>query len=158
MFNIVIDHLSEDEEIAVVNSTTGNRRVQLEPVVSGRDILDFQHVIRQIPVAESVVRYAVNLVRATRPADKSSPDFVRTWLNYGASLRASQYLILGGKARAVIQGRYNVSVDDIRYLALPVLRHRILTNFHAESEQVDSDKIIQKLIETVPAPKSGIHG
>jgi MoxR-like ATPase len=115
-------------------------------------------VIRQIPVAESVVRYAVNLVRATRPADKSAPDFVRTWLNYGASLRASQYLILGGKARAVIQGRYNVSVDDIRYLALPVLRHRILTNFHAESEQVDSDKIIQKLIETVPAPKSGIHG
>ena len=158
MFNIVIDHLSEDEEIAVVNSTTGNRQVQLEPVVTGRDILDFQHVIRQIPVAESVVRYAVNLVRATRPADKSAPDFVRTWLNYGASLRASQYLILGGKARAVIQGRYNVSVDDIRYLALPVLRHRILTNFHAESEQVDSNKIIQKLIETVPAPKSGIHG
>src|SRR5262245_13283687 len=158
MFNIVIDHLSEDEEIAVVNSTTGNRRVQLEPVVTGRDILDFQHVIRQIPVAESVVRYAVNLVRATRPADKTAPDFVRTWLNYGASVRASQYLILGGKARAVIQGRYNVSVDDIRHLAHPVLRHRILTNFHAESEQVDSNKIIQKLIETVPAPKSGIHG
>src|SRR5215510_14822747 len=83
MFNIVIDHLSEEEEIAVVNSTTGNRRVQLEPVVTGRDILDFQRVIRQIPVADSVVRYAVNLVRATRPADKSSPDFVRTWLYYG---------------------------------------------------------------------------
>jgi len=158
MFNIVIDHLSEEEEIVVVNSTTGNRRVQLQPVVSGRDILDFQRVVRQIPVADSVVRYAVNLVRATRPADKSAPDFVRTWLNYGASLRASQYLILGGKARAVIQGRYNVSVDDIRHLAFPVLRHRILTNFQAESEQVDSDKIIQKLIEFVPAPKSGIHG
>ena len=158
MFNIVIEYLSEDEEIAVVNSTTGNRLAQFEPVVTGRDILDFQHVIRQIPVAESVVRYAVNLARASRPSDKSAPDFVRSWVNYGASLRASQFLILGSKARAVLQGRYNVSVDDIRHLAFPVLRHRILTNFHAESEQVDSNKIIQKLIETVPAPKSGIHG
>ena len=95
MFNIVIDYLSEDEEIAVVNSTTGNRQAQFEPVVTGRDILDFQRVIRQIPVAESVVRYAVNLARASRPADKSAPDFVRSWVNYGASLRASQFLILG---------------------------------------------------------------
>ena len=158
MFNIVIEYLSEDEEIAVVNSTTGNRQAQFEPVVTGRDILDFQRVIRQIPVAESVVRYVVNLARASRPSDKSVPDFVRSWVNYGASLRASQFLILGGKARAVLQGRYNVSIEDIRHLAFPVLRHRILTNFHAESEQVDSNKIIQKLIETVPAPKSGIHG
>ncbi len=158
MFNIVIDYLSEDDEIEVVNATTSNRRAQFEPVVTGRDIIDFQQVIRKIPVAESVVRYAVNLARASRPSDPSSPDFVKKWVNYGASLRASQFLILGGKARAVIQGRYNVSVDDIRHLAFPVLRHRILTNFHAESEQVDSNKIIQRLIETVPAPKSGLHG
>jgi MoxR-like ATPase len=158
MFNIVIDYLSEDEEIEVVNATTGNRQSQFEPVVSGRDILDFQKVIRKIPVAESVVRYSVNLARASRPGDKSAPDFVKSWVSYGASLRASQFLILGGKARAVMQGRYNVSVEDVQQLAFPVLRHRILTNFHAESEQVDSNKIIQKLIETVPVPKSGLKG
>jgi MoxR-like ATPase len=158
MFNIVIDYLSEDEEIKVVNATTGNKQSQFEPVVSGRDILDFQQVIRKIPVAESVLRYSVNLARASRPGDKSAPDFVKSWVNYGASLRASQFLILGGKARAVIQGRYNVSIEDVQHLAFPVLRHRILTNFHAESEQVDSNKIIQKLIETVPVPKSGLKG
>jgi MoxR-like ATPase len=156
MFNIVIDYLSEDEEIQVVNTTTSNRQSHFEPVIGGRDILDFQKVVRKIPAAESVVRYAVNLVRASRPGDSSAPDFVKAWVNYGASLRASQFLILGGKARAVMQGRYNVSVDDVRHLAFPVLRHRILTNFHAESEQVDSNNIIQKLIETVPAPKSGV--
>jgi MoxR-like ATPase len=158
MFNIVIDYLSEDEEIKVVNATTGNKQSQFEPVVSGRDILDFQQVIRKIPVAESVLRYSVNLARASRPGDKSAPDFVKSWVNYGASLRASQFLILGGKARAVIQGRYNVSIEDVQHLAFPVLRHRVLTNFHAESEQVDSNKIIQKLIETVPVPKSGLKG
>jgi MoxR-like ATPase len=158
MFNIIIEYLSEDEEIQVVNSTTGNRQSQFQPVVSGRDILDFQTVIRKIPVAESVVRYAVNLARASRPSDKSAPDFIKSWVNYGASLRAAQFLILGGKARAVMQGRYNVSVEDIRHLAFPVLRHRILTNFHAESEQVDSGKIIERLIETVPEPKSGLKG
>jgi MoxR-like ATPase len=158
MFNIIIEYLSEDEEIQVVNSTTGNRQSKFQPVVSGRDILDFQKVIRKIPVAESVVRYAVNLARASRPSDKSAPDFIKSWVNYGASLRAAQFLILGGKARAVMQGRYNVSVEDIRHLAFPVLRHRILTNFHAESEQVDSGKIIHRLIETVPEPRSGLTG
>jgi len=156
MFNIVIDYLSEDEEIEVVNATTGNRDIESKPVVTGRDILDFQKVIRKIPVSESVVRYAVNLVRASRPPDKTAPEFVKSWVSYGASLRASQFLILGGKARAVMQGRYNVSVEDIRHLAYPVLRHRILTNFHAESERVDSSMIIQKLIDAVPAPRSGL--
>src|SRR2546422_2717248 len=156
MFDIIIEYLSEKEEIEVVNATTTYRDIRYERLISGQDILDFQRVVRKIPAAESVTRYAVNLARASRPTDKSAPDFVKSWVNYGASLRASQFLILGGKARAVMQGRYNVSVDDIRHLAPPVLRHRLLTNFHAESERVDADQIIRKLIDAVPAPKSGM--
>ena len=156
MFNIVIEYLSEEEEIQVVNSTTTDREIVYERLISGQDILQFQKIARKIPVAESVTRYAVNLARASRPTDETAPDFIKAWVNYGASLRASQFLVLGGKARAVMQGRYNVSVEDIRHLAFPVLRHRILTNFHAESDQITPDKIIQKLIETVPAPKSGL--
>jgi MoxR-like ATPase len=156
MFNILIDYLSEEEEIQVVNATTSYQDIRYERLISGQDILDFQKLVRKIPASDSVTRYAVNLVRASRPVDKTSPDFIKSWVNYGASLRASQFLILGGKARAVMQGRYNVSIDDIRHLAPSVLRHRLLTNFHAESEQVNTDRIIQKLIEAVPAPKSGI--
>ena len=158
MFNIVIDYLSEAEEIQVVQSTTGIHDVNLEAVISGKDILDFQQLIRQVPVAESVIRYAVNLVRASRPGERTAPEFIRSWVNYGASLRASQYLILGSKARAILRGRYNVSVEDIRSLAPAVLRHRILTNFQAESDQVDSDTVIQKLLDAVPVPKSGLSG
>jgi MoxR-like ATPase len=156
MFNIVIDYLSEEEEIQVVQSTTGIQQADLEAVMSGTDILDFHKLIRQVPVAESVIRYAVSLVRASRPKERTAPEFIRSWVNYGASLRASQYLILGSKARAILHGRYNVSVEDIRSLAPAVLRHRILTNFQAESDQVDSDKVIQKLLEAVPVPKSGL--
>jgi MoxR-like ATPase len=156
MFNILIDYLSEEEEVQVVNATTSYQDIHYERLISGQDILDFQKLVRKIPASDSVTRYAVNLVRASRPSDQTSPDFIKSWVNYGASLRASQFLILGGKARAVMQGRYNVSVDDIRHLAPSVLRHRLLTNFHAESEQVDADQIIQKLIAAVPAPKSGI--
>ena len=156
MFNIVIDYLSEAEEIQVVQITTGIHDVGLEAVISGKDILDFQRLIRQVPVADSVIRYAVNLVRASRPEERTAPEFIRSWVNYGASLRASQYLILGSKARAIMRGRYNVSVEDIRSLAPAVLRHRILTNFQAESDQVDPDKIIQKLLDAVPVPKSGL--
>jgi MoxR-like ATPase len=156
MFNILIDYLSEEEEIQVVNATTSYQDIRYERLISGQDILDFQKLVRKIPASDSVTRYAVNLVRASRPTDKTAPDFVKSWVNYGASLRASQFLILGGKARAVMQGRYNVSVDDVRHLAPSVLRHRLLINFHAESERVDTDQIIRKLIEAVPAPKSGI--
>ena len=156
MFNIVIGYLSEDQEIEVVNSTTQHREIEFERLIEGQDILRFQRIVRSIPVADSVTRYAVQLVRASRPGEASTPDFIRSWVNYGASLRASQFLILGAKARAVMQGRYNVAIDDIRHLAYPVLRHRILTNFQAESEQVTTDTIIGKLIEAVPAPSSGI--
>ena len=156
MFNILIDYLSESEEIQVVKDTTSLRDIRFRPLIGGAEIVEFQRVVRRIPVADSVARYAVRLVRASRPSDPSAPDFIKSWVNYGASLRASQFLILGGKARAVLQGRYNVSVDDIRDLAPPVLRHRILTNFHAESEQVNSDVVIRKLLEAVPAPASGL--
>lgn len=156
MFNILIDYLSESEEIQVVKDTTSLRDIRYQPLIGGADIVEFQRVVRRIPVADSVARYAVRLVRASRPSDPSAPDFIKSWVNYGASLRASQFLILGGKAKAALQGRYNVSVDDIRELAPPILRHRILTNFQAESEQVDSDAIVGKLIEAVPAPSSGL--
>ncbi|RPI24606.1 MAG: AAA family ATPase [Acidobacteria bacterium] len=156
MFNIVIDYLNEDEEVQVVSATTTYRDISYERLISGRDILEFQRVVRMIPVADSIARYAVRLVRASRPVDETSPDFVRSWVNYGASLRAAQFLILGAKARAVMQGRFNVSVEDIRHLVYPVLRHRILTNFQAESEQITTDVIARKLVETVPAPASGM--
>ena len=107
-------------------------------------------------MAESVMRYAVQLARTSRPSGENPPDFIKQYVNYGASLRASQFLILGGKARALIHGRYNVSVEDIQALAYPVFRHRILTNFHAESENIRSEDIIRRLLGAVPVPKSGL--
>jgi MoxR-like ATPase len=156
MFNIKIDYLSEDQEVQVVNATTSVQEVSFERNVTGPDILNFQRLVRRVPAAESVTRYAVRLVSASRPVSDSAPDFIRRWVNWGASLRASQFLILGGKARAIMRGRYNVSVEDIKALALPILRHRILLNFHAESERVGPDDVIRRLIEAVPEPKSGL--
>ena len=156
MFNIKIGYLSEDDEVEVVSQTTSVQDFSFERNVSGADILAFQRLVRRVPAAESVTRYAVRLVSASRPVSDTSPDFIRRWVNWGASLRASQFLILGGKARAVMMGRYNVSVEDVRALAYPILRHRILLNFHAESERVKPDDVIRRLIETVPEPKSGL--
>jgi MoxR-like ATPase len=156
MFNIMIGYLSEDDEVEVVSRTTTNQEFSFERNVTGEDIQAFQRLVRRVPVAESVTRYAVQLVSASRPVMANPPDFIKKWVNWGASLRASQFLILGGKARAVMSGRYNVSVEDVRALAYPILRHRILLNFHAESDRVNSDDVIRRLIETVPAPKSGL--
>jgi MoxR-like ATPase len=156
MFNINIGYLSEDQEVEVVNATTSVQDVEFDRNVTGKEILDFHRLVRRVPAAESVTRYAVRLVGASRPVSPSSPDFIRRWVNWGASLRASQFLILGGKARAVMRGRYNVSVEDVRALAYPILRHRILLNFHAESERVKPDDVIRRLIETIPEPKSGL--
>jgi MoxR-like ATPase len=164
MFQIIIDHLPEDDELSVVRATTAVQDQALEHVVTGADLVAFQQVVRRVPVSEPVLRYAVNLVRASRPGEISpaslvagaSPDFIRDWVSYGASVRAAQYLVLGGKARALMQGRTHVGFDDIRALALPVLRHRILLNFHAESERVTTDRIIQRLLEVVPLPRSGM--
>jgi MoxR-like ATPase len=124
--------------------------------VSGADLVAFQQLVRKVPVAEPVMRYALNLVRASRRRPEGTPDFIEKWVAFGASVRAAQYLVLGGKARALTEGRYHVGFDDVRALAHPVLRHRVLTNFHAESEGVTSDRIIDRLLEIVPVPKSGM--
>ena len=156
MFNIIIGYLSEDDEIRVVNQTTAMRTVEFQKTIGGPEIIEFQKLVRRMPVAESVTRYAVQLARTSRPSGENPPDFIKQYVNYGASLRASQFLILGAKAAALMKGRYNVAVEDIQMLAYPVFRHRILTNFHAESEGITSETIIKKLLETVPVPKSGV--
>ena len=160
MFNIVMSYLSEDEEVRVVTETTAVERPRPETVLSGPDILEFQHLVRQVLVAEDVARYAVRLVDASRPGRggrTAKYDFVDKWVKWGAGLRASQALILGGKARALMHGRYHVSVADIRALAPPILRHRVITNFYAESEQVNSDTLVGRLLEAVPPPRSGLE-
>ncbi len=156
MFNIVIDYLSEEDELRVVNATTATRDVSLTRTVTGKDIVEFQKLVRRVPVPESVSRYAVALVRASRPGQNGAYEFIKEWVNWGASLRASQYLILGGKARALLNGRFNVSIEDVQALAYPVMRHRILTNFHAESQKITTEEIIRRLLEKVPVPKSGL--
>ena len=156
MFKILIDYLPAEEEIIVVNNTTQITETAVEPFLTGKDILDFQHIAHQVPVAEAVVRYAVQLVGASRPSNPSAPDFVKEWVSWGAGIRASQNLILGGKVRALLDGRFNVSYEDVRALAHPVLRHRIVVNFHAEAERVDTTQIIDMLLEAVPEPESGL--
>ena len=156
MFHIVIEHPPEDEEFEVVRTTTAILNPQFERPVSGADLVAFQRLVRQVPVAEPVMRYALDLARTTRPKGKNAPEVVKKWVAFGASVRAAQYLILGGKARALTLGRYHVSFEDVRALAHPVLRHRVLTNFHAESEGITSDSIIDQLLEAVPQPRSGM--
>ena len=155
MFNIIIGYLSEDDELRVVDETTSLRDIQFEKTIGGPEIVEYQKLVRKMPVAEPVTRYAVQLARVSRPGP-NAPEYVKQYVNYGASLRAGQFLILGAKARALMNGRYNVSVEDIQKLCYPVFRHRILLNFHAESEGVTSDAIIEKLLEAVPVPKSGL--
>ena len=156
MFNILIGYLTEEEEVGVVEQTTGDRSATVESVVSAEELLQYQHLVRKIPASDDVTRYAVRLVRASRPGTEEAPDFVNEWVSYGASPRAAQFLILGGRARAVMNWRFNVSVEDVQALAKPVLRHRILTNFHAESEKVTTDDIIDRLIAMVSPPASGL--
>jgi MoxR-like ATPase len=156
MFHIVIDHPPVDEEYEVVRSTTSLQDVVFDRPVTGNDLIAFQRLVRRVPAAEPVIRYALEIVRASRPKSSTAPDGIRKWAAFGASVRAAQYLVLGGKARALTSGRYHVSFDDIRALAHPVLRHRVLTNFHAQSEGVTSDALVDKLIESVPMPRSGM--
>jgi MoxR-like ATPase len=156
MFNIVVSYLSEDEEVRVVTQTTGAERAAPARVLSGREILEYQQLVRQVVVAEEVARYAVRLVDSSRPGRQQDLAFIRDWVKWGAGLRASQSLILASKARALMQGRYHVSVADIRALAHPILRHRVIPNFYAESEKVTSDVLVDRLIEAVPAPRSGM--
>jgi MoxR-like ATPase len=158
MFNIVIEHLPEADELEVVRTTTALQDPVFEHVVTGADLLAFQRLVRKVPVSDAVLRYAVALTRASRPDPDAGEEleFVRRWVSYGASVRAAQYLTLGAKARALTRGRTHVSFDDIRALAHPVLRHRVLLNFHAESERVTTDQVIDRLLEAVPPPRSGL--
>ena len=156
MFHIVIDHPPEDEEFDVVRTTTAIQDPKFERPVSGPDLVAFQRLVRRVPVAEPVMRYALSLVRSSRPKSPAAPEQLRKWAAFGASVRAAQYLVLGAKARALTSGRYHVSFDDIRALAHPVLRHRILTNFHAQSEGITSDTLIDRLLDSVPVPRSGM--
>jgi MoxR-like ATPase len=156
MFNIVMTYLSEDEEVRVVTTTTGVETAAPTRVLTGTDILEIQQLVRHVVVAEEIARYAVRLVDASRPGRQSDHQFIRDWVKWGAGLRASQALILAGKARALILGRYHVSVADIQALARPVLRHRVIPNFYAESERVSADNLIERLLEAVPIPRSGM--
>jgi len=156
MFHIVMEHPPEEEEFQVVKTTTAILEPTFERPVSGPDLVAFQRLVRRVPVADPVMRYALSLVRASRPKSPTCPDDVKKWVAFGASVRAAQFLVLGGKARALTSGRYHVSFDDIRAIAHSVLRHRVLTNFHAQSEGVTSDMLIDRLLAAVPSPRSGM--
>jgi MoxR-like ATPase len=153
MFNIVVGYPSRDEEIEIMKRTTSTRRPQLLPQLSGEQILHLQDVVRQVVVAEHIFAYAADLVRATRPREPAAPRFVPELVAWGAGPRASQYLILGGKARALLQGRLHVTTEDIRVVAYPVLRHRLVTTFNADAEGVTADDIIKKLLGTIALPQ-----
>ncbi len=150
MFNIIVAYPNAAEELRILKQTTGGENPQLTPALSGRQILALQEVVRKVPVAEHVFIYARDLVRATRPNEPGAVDFVKKYVSWGAGPRAGQYLILGAKARAILEGRFHVSPDDIRAVAHPVLRHRIVTTFQAHSEGVSADRVIDMLLEKIP--------
>jgi MoxR-like ATPase len=152
LFNTVLDYLSADHEVQVVDLTTATRVAHVEAVTNAEEILDFQQLVRMVPIADTLARYVVDLVRATRHHSGQAPDFVVKYVNYGASVRAAQFIVLAAKARALARRRYHVTYDDITSLAIPVLRHRILLNFHAESDRIDSDQILHRLLESFPPP------
>jgi MoxR-like ATPase len=149
MFNLWLEYPSFQEEIDIVKSTTSPYAPALRRVLGAGEIIAFQELIRRVPVADTVVRYAVQLVARTRPKDERSPQFIKDWLTWGAGPRASQYLILGAKTRAILSGRYNPDVDDVRSMAVPVLRHRIIPNFNAEADGVTAVSIVEKLLANV---------
>ena len=154
LFEIQLDYLPEDAELDVVRATTSETQASIEPVITGEQLLAYQGLVRRVPLADDVGRHALALVRATRPGGDTTPDFVERWLAYGASVRAAQTLVLAGKARALVHGRAHVAFEDVRALAHPVLRHRILRNFHAEAERVNTDQIVDRLLEAIPVPQS----
>jgi MoxR-like ATPase len=153
LFNSILEDLSAEDELKVIDRTTTTRVPKVEVVTSAEDMLEFQQLVRMVPIAETVSRYVVSLVRATRPKNESAPDVVKKYANYGASVRAAQFIVLAAKARALSHKRYHVSYDDIAAMALPVLRHRILLNFHAESDRIDVDEILRQLLAHVPRPR-----
>jgi MoxR-like ATPase len=156
MFSLIIDYLPKDQELEVVIATTGSRVDDIAVCMEGAELMAYQQMVRETPVAEPVLRYAVRLAARSRPTEPGAPDFIRDYVSWGASIRGSHYLVLGAKARAVLAGRPHVSIDDVRSVALPVLRHRIVTNFRAESEGIDSEQVVKRLLDTVSPPKSGL--
>jgi MoxR-like ATPase len=153
LFNTVLDYLNAEEEMKVIDLTTVTTVAQAEAVTNAQEILDFQQLVRMVPIGDSVARHAIELVRCTRSRDETAPDFVQKYVNYGASVRAAQFLVLSAKARALMKGRYHVSYEDVRSLYIPVLRHRILLNFHAESDRLKQDDILKKVLEWKPSPR-----
>jgi len=151
MFDIRVDYPAEDEELMIMQRTTAEQEADMTPVLSGNEILDLQRLVRKVPIAEPIIRYAMRLTRMTRASTPEAPDYIKDWVSWGAGPRATQYLVLGGKARALLQGRFFVNTEDIRAVAHPVLRHRIVTTFSAEAEGVTSDSIVSRLMEDVDA-------
>ena len=152
MFSIYVDYPTEEEEETIAKFTTKPQKLDLRKVLNGEEIIEIQKVVREMPISDHVVKYATRLVRATRPGDKRAPDFINKWVHCGAGPRAVQYPVIGAKARAVAEGRLLVTTDDVRASAKPILRHRMFTNFTADSEGMDSDKIVEKLLAAVPEP------
>lgn len=153
LFNSILDDLSASDELKVIDRTTATRVAQIEAVTTAEDLLDFQQLVRMVPIAETLSHYVISLVRATRPKSDNAPDFVVKYVNYGASVRAAQFIVLAAKARALSHRRYHVTYDDVDSVVAPVLRHRILINFHAESDRIDTDEIIRRLLAHVPRPR-----
>jgi MoxR-like ATPase len=151
MFHVVVDYPNYDEEIEIVRRTTSHGESHVEPVLSGEDIVRLQELVYRIPVPEHVFKYAVTLVRKTRKDSADAPDYISNWLAWGAGPRASQYLILGAKARSILKGRGYASVEDIKAVAAPVLRHRLLLNFNAEAEGITPDHVVERLLADTPA-------
>ena len=149
MFNVVIDYLPEDEEVEVVEQTTSRKPEAIKPLFTGEDVLRFQDLVKQVPIAKDIVKYAVRLAAASRPHQENTPEFAQTYVSWGAGLRAAQFLVLGAKVRALLQNRAHVIQEDIKALAKPVLRHRILINYRAEAENIDVDQIIDRLLDSV---------
>jgi len=155
LFNTVLDYLTADDEARVVDLTTTTSSASPEVVTDKEEIIGFQELVRMTPIAEPVARYAVDLVRATRPGTSGDcPDFVNKYVNFGGSVRAMQFLVLAGKARALMHGRFHVAYEDIRALTIPILRHRVLLNFHAESDRLTTDDLLRRLLDSKPAPRS----
>jgi len=154
MFNILVDYPDEDEEFEIVRRTTADVSADIKPTLNAHDIEQLSQIVRRVPIADHATRYALQLARRTRKGRSGAPDFVEAYVSWGAGPRASQYLVLGAKARAILHGRYYVDIDDIRAVAAPVLRHRVMTNFNAEAEGITPDEIIRRLIESVPVTES----
>ena len=153
LFNTVLDYLSAQDEMKVLGLTTNVSIAEAEKVTTAEEIIQMQQLVRMVPIADSVAKYAVSIIRATRATDATAPDFVKKYVNFGSSVRGAQNLVLAAKARALIHGRYHVAYEDVSTLATAVLRHRILLNFHAESEKVTQDDILKRLIQSIPVPR-----